>query len=117
MDYTPSDAAQIIVTIIPLVGIVAGCFVIFSYLLLSYKQKILMIEKDIVQKSFDIEIFSLLSGLILFGIGISLTIFFYLKEGLSYSILGGLFPLSVGLSLIIFFVIMKISAFTKKNEK
>lgn len=114
MESVPSVAAQIIVTIIPIIGIVAGSTIIFFYLLWNYKQKMLMIEKGIVQRTFDLESFSLLSGLILLGIGLSLSLFFYLKEGLSYSILGGLFPLSIGFSLAIFFIIKKI---TNKNIK
>ena len=106
MQSMPSTAAQIIVTIIPIVGIVMGSIVIFFYLLYTHRQKMLMIEKGLMQKSsFDIDIFSLFSGLFLFGIGLSFTIFFSLKEGISYSILSGLVPLSCGLSLILFFTI------------
>jgi hypothetical protein len=104
----PSQAAQIIVTIIPIVGIVFGCTVIFFYLLLGYKQRKLMIEKGIFKKiEFDLDAFSLFTGLLLFCIGVSLVVFFAIKEGVSYGFLSGLIPLAVGASLLVFFIIRK----------
>ena len=106
MQSLPSTAAQIIVTIIPVVGIIAGCSVIFFYLLYNHTEKMLMIEKGLTKKNvFDIEMFSLFTGLLLIGFGLSLTIFFHVKEGMSYSALSGIIPLSCGMSLILFFII------------
>jgi len=108
MGPVPSAAVNIIVSIIPIVGIVMGCVVIFFFLLWSHKQRMLMIQKDLVQqRNFDLETFSLLSGLLLLGIGASLTMFFLLKEGLRYSVLSGIIPLSIGISLILFFIIKR----------
>jgi hypothetical protein len=99
-------AAQVIVTIIPIVGIVMGATVIFFYFLWNHKQKMFMIEKGHYKKSdFDLIAFSLFAGLILFFIGLSLVFFFILKSGFSYGVLGGLIPLSTGFSLILFFII------------
>lgn len=101
-----SIAAQVIVSIIPIVGIVMGCLVVFFYLLWSYKLKVHMIEKGIYTRvPFDLDIFSLLSGLVLFILGLVLMIFFLIKDGFSYGMLGGLIPLSIGVSLLIFFII------------
>ncbi len=106
MENVASAAAQVIVTVIPIVGIVMGSLVIFFYLFWNHKQKVLMIEKNLLKKSdFDIDSFSLFSGLILVSIGISLVIFFIIKEGFSYGVLSGLIPLAIGASLIVFFVI------------
>ncbi|MCP4138611.1 MAG: hypothetical protein GY754_47080 [bacterium] len=117
MQPTPSAAAQVIVTIIPLVGIVAGCTVIFFSLLWNYKQKLLMIEKGLVkQKAFDLDAFSLFSGIILFSIGSSLVTFFIIKEGFTYGVLGGLIPLSIGFGLILYFVIRQ-KMNNNNNEK
>jgi len=103
---TPSAAAQIIVTIIPIVGIIMGCLVIFSYIYYSYKQKILMIEKGLYKKiNFDLNIFSIFTGLLLFCIGLCLTLFFILSEGISYGLLSGIIPFSCGLSLIVYYII------------
>ncbi|HPB80549.1 MAG TPA: hypothetical protein PK200_00795 [Spirochaetota bacterium] len=108
---TPSVAAQVIVTIVPIVGIICGCMVIFFYLYWNYQLKKLMIEKGNYQRSaerFDYVTFSLLSGLVLTGVGFSMVLFFYLKDGICYGLLGGLLPLSVGLGLIVFFIINSI---------
>lgn len=102
----PSTAAQVIISIIPVVGIVMGCIVIFYFLYFNNQQKILMIEKGIVsRKYFDLDSFSLFSGLILSGIGLSLVIFFIIKDGFTYGVLSGLIPLSIGVSLLLFFII------------
>lgn len=106
MNDVPSTAAQVIISIIPIVGIVMGSGVIFFYLLWNFKNKRLMIEKGFIDtRTFDLHAFSLFAGLILFSIGFSLVFFFVLKEGLNYGVLSGLIPLSVGISLIVFFLI------------
>ncbi len=103
---TPSTAAQVIVTIIPIVGIVMGCMVIFFYLLWSYKLKVHMIEKGIFKRvPFDMDTFSLLSGLVLFILGLVLMIFFLVKDGFNYGVLSGLIPLSIGVSLLLFYIV------------
>jgi len=103
---SPSIAAQVIVTIIPIVGIVMGCTVVFFYLLWSYKLKVHMIEKGIFTRvPFDMDTFSLLAGLVLFILGLVLTIFFLVKDGFSYDVLSGLIPVSIGVSLLIFFIV------------
>jgi len=114
-----STAAQVLVTVIPIVGIVTGGMVIIMFIYYNYKQKVLLIEKsaDSVmskKKNFDLDTFSLFSGLILLAIGLSLMIFFLIKEGMSYSVLSGLIPLSVGLSLLVFFI-LRIKIY-KKND-
>jgi hypothetical protein len=102
----PSTAAQIIVTIIPIVGIVMGGIVIFFFLLWNHRQRMLIIEKgQYVKTEFDLSTFSLFSGLVLTFIGVSLVLFFVLLEGFSYPVLSGLVPLSLGVSLLIFFAI------------
>ena len=103
---SPSTAAQVIVSIIPIVGIVMGFLVIFFYLLWSFKVKVHMIEKGIYTRTpFDMDTFSLLSGLVLFIMGLVLTIFFLVKDGFSYGVLSGLIPVSIGVSLLIFFIV------------
>jgi hypothetical protein len=108
MPQTLSTAAQVIVTIIPIVGIVMGSVVIFLYLIFNHKQKIAMIEKGLVkQKPLDLTTLSLFSGLVLIGVGLSLSIFYIIKEGASYGLLSGLIPLSIGISLLGFFLIKR----------
>ena len=106
---TPSAAAQIIVTIIPIVGIIMGSVVLFLYLYYSHKEKMLMLERGINKKwNFDLAIFSIFTGLLLFCIGLCLTIFFAVKEGVNYSLLSGIIPLSCGISLIVYYIIHNI---------
>jgi hypothetical protein len=100
---TPSVAAQIIVSIIPIVGIVMGCTVIFFYLLWNYKLKVHLIRQGLYTKTdFDVILFSLLAGLILFTLGLALVVFFIIKDGFSYGVLSGLIPCAIGTGLIIF---------------
>lgn len=100
-----NSAAQVIISLIPIVGIVMGCTIVFFYLLWNHRQKMLMIKTGIFEKKqFDYRLFSLFVGCIFFGLGIGFTLFFYLKEGLSYSLLSGLVPLSTSVGLLIFFI-------------
>lgn len=108
MAQTPSAAAQVIVSIIPIVGIVAGGVVVFFYLLWNHRQKMRLVEQSITPVShFDLETFSLLAGLLTFVVGAILTFFFLLMEGLSYVMLGGLIPLATGAGLLLFYRIRK----------
>ena len=106
MGSTPAEAAQVMITVIPIVGIVMGSVVIFFFLLWRHKQRMAMIEQGKEpMNAFDIRSFSLLSGLITGAVGFVLTVFILFKDGPSYSLLGGLIPLSVGLSLLAFFML------------
>ncbi len=68
MQNVPSAAVNIIVSIIPIVGIVMGSVVIFFYLLWSNRQRMLMIEKGLfTRRYFDLKLFSLLLGLVSWG--------------------------------------------------
>ncbi len=108
MDSVPSTAAQIMITVIPIVAIVMGTIVTFFYLLWSHKQRMSLIERGLpVNSKFDLETFSLLTGLLTLCIGIVLSLFFLIKEGLSYNLLGGLVPLSIGISFIVFYRIKR----------
>ncbi len=102
----PSTAAQIIVSIIPIVGIVMGCIIIFFYLMWDYKLKTYMIQNNIYEKKrIDLDTFSLMTGLLLFTLGIALMVFFIVKDGFSYGALSGLIPASIGLSMLLFVII------------
>lgn len=99
-----SVAAQVVIAVVPIVGIVIGGIVVFFYLLWRNKQISLLIAQGTYKPAqFNLRLFSLLTGLLLFGIGIVLSVFFFLLEGLTYALLGGLIPLILGLSLIVFY--------------
>lgn len=101
-----STAAEILISISPITGIVMGCTVIFFFLLWNHKQRMLLIEKGMYQRvPFDLTVFSLFAGLILTSIGLSLMVFFIIKEGFSWGVLSGLIPFSLGVSMLIFFAV------------
>lgn len=100
---TPCPAAQVIISIIPIVGIVFAAIVIFFALLWKHTEIKMRISKNTyTPMNFDWKIFSLLSGLCLVGVGIVLSLVFFLVSGFSYELLGGLIPLSLGIMLLIF---------------
>jgi len=106
MNQVSSTAAQVIVSIIPIVGIVMGSVVIFFYFLWNHRQKTLLIKAGQYNRpKFDLHSFSLLSGLLLSSVGIALTVLLSILEGASYGLLGGLIPLSMGIGLLTHYVI------------
>jgi hypothetical protein len=104
-----SGAAQIIIAIIPLVGIVMGSVVVFFYLLWNYKRRALLIRAGhYEQPEFDLLSFSLLAGLLLGSVGISLTVFLAVAQGTGYGLLGGIIPLSIGIGLLAYYGIKRL---------
>ncbi len=104
MREAPAIAAQIIITIVPIVGIVMGSVVAFFYLLWHHKRTVLLIQKGMyVPPVFDLLGFSLIAGLLLSSTGIVLTIFLGVLEGFGYGVLGGVIPLALGISLLAYY--------------
>jgi uncharacterized membrane protein HdeD (DUF308 family) len=105
-----SQAARVIIAIIPIVGIVMGAAVIFFYLLWNHRRKSLLIKAGQYQPdTFDLLSFSLLTGLLLSSVGIALTVFLAITQVVSY-VLCGIIPLSLGVGLLIYYGI-------KRSEK
>ena len=103
-----SSAAQVIIAIIPIVGIFMGSVVVFFYLLWHHRRRILMIKAGQYQKpDFDLLSFSLLTGLLLLSVGISLTIFLIFMKNAGYGLLGGIIPLSMGIGLLAYYIIKR----------
>jgi Na+/H+-translocating membrane pyrophosphatase len=101
-------AAQVIIAIIPIVGIVMGAVVIFFYRLWRHREIVRQIEKGVyIKPIFDLYLFSLLAGFLLTGIGLVLSLLFLFIEGLSYTLLGGLIPFALGGSLLAFYFITR----------
>jgi hypothetical protein len=108
MEEISSAAAQVLIAVIPIVGIVVGSAVIFFYLLWNHRQKTLLIKAGQYKKQeFDLYSFSLLSGLLLSTVGTALTILLSIIEGASYGLLGGIIPMSLGIGLIIHYAIKR----------
>jgi hypothetical protein len=103
-----SNAAQIIIALIPIVGIVMGAVVVFFYLLWSHGRKMTLIRTEQwKEETFDLLTFSLLCGLLLSTVGLCLTVFLAIVEGNDYGLLGGIIPLSSGIALLAFFFIKR----------
>ena len=99
-----SSAAQVVIAVIPIVGIVIGGIVVFFYLLWHHHEVKLQIQKgSYAPRNLNIRLFSLLTGILLVCVGAILSILFLLIEGLSYTLLGGLIPFSIGVGLLVFF--------------
>ncbi|MCL2558597.1 MAG: hypothetical protein FWE09_08985, partial [Treponema sp.] len=76
MDPASSAAAQVIIAVIPIVGITMGAVVVFFYLLWGHRRRTLLIRAgQYARPTFDLFSFSLLAGLLLTAVGISLTVF------------------------------------------
>jgi hypothetical protein len=103
-----STAAQIIITIIPIVGIVMGSVVVFFYLLWNHKRRTLLIKAGQYNRpEFDLLSFSLLAGLLLSATGLALTVFLALLLGKSFGVLGGIIPLAIGTGLLAYYGIKR----------
>jgi hypothetical protein len=103
-----SSAAQVLIAVIPIVGIVWGSVLIFFYLLWNYRHKSLLVKAgQYTPPRFDLLSFSLLAGLLLGTVGLTLTIFLAMVQGAGYGLLGGLIPLSIGTGLLIYYGIKR----------
>jgi hypothetical protein len=100
-----SPAAQVIISIIPVVGIVSGGTVVFFYLLWRHREISLQIKLGQMPKKLNLRLFALLSGILLLCVGVVLTAIFVFLAGLSYMLLGGLIPLALGIGFIVFYKI------------
>jgi hypothetical protein len=102
------SAAQVIISIIPIVGIVMASVVAFFYLLWSHREKVRLIERGLyVARKIDLDTFSLLAGLLLVSVGAVLSVLFIVVEGASYALLGGLIPFAAGASFLVFFTLRR----------
>ena len=104
MENNMSHAAQVIMSLIPIVGIAFASLLIFFALLWKHHENKQRISKGTyVPTKFDLRAFSLMSGLCLVGVGLVLTVMFLILTGLSWPLIGGLIPLVVGLAMLIFY--------------
>ncbi|MDR0444029.1 MAG: hypothetical protein LBH44_11555 [Treponema sp.] len=108
MEQITSAAAQVIIAVIPIVGIVMGSVVIFFYFLWNHRRRTLLIKAGQYNRpDFNLRSFSLLCGLLLSSVGVALTVLLSIIEGASYGLLGGIIPLSMGFGLLAYYMIMR----------
>lgn len=105
-------AAQVLIAIIPIVGIVMGAVVVFFWLLWRHREVVRQINAgSYARPVFNLPVFSLLAGFLLTGIGSVLSLLFFFIEGVSYTLLGGLIPFAMGVSLLAYYYV------TRKERK
>ncbi len=103
MNSITEPAAQVIVALIPIVGIVIGGIVVFFYLLWHHRQIMFQLKNGTYKpQSINLKNFALIAGLLLCSVGLVLSVLFCLIDGFSYSLLGGLLPLALGVGLLIY---------------
>jgi hypothetical protein len=108
MQVISSSAAQVIIAVIPIVGIVMGSVVIFFYLLWNHRRRMLMIKAGHYSRpEFDLLSFSLLAGLLLTSVGVALTVLLAIIERASDGLLGGIIPLAMGVGLLVYYGIKR----------
>ena len=101
-------AVQIIIAVIPIVGIVMGSVLVFFYFLWRHRQIMLQIKTNTyIRPAVNVRLFCLLLGIILTVIGCVLFGLFYFIAGVGYILLGGLIPLALGISLTVFYAITR----------
>jgi hypothetical protein len=108
MEQISSSAAQVIIAVIPIIGIVMGAVVVFFYLLWNHRRRTLLIQAGHYNRpDFDLLSFSLLTGLLLGSVGLALTVFLAVVSGPTYGLLGGIIPLSMGVGLLAYYGIKR----------
>jgi hypothetical protein len=108
MDDIKSTAAEIIIAVIPVAGIVMGSAVVFFYLLWHHRRTVLLIKAgQYARPEFDLLSFSLLAGLLLVCVGITITVFLAVFRGPDLALLGGVVPLVLGAALLAFYGIKR----------
>lgn len=106
MGSITSVAAQVIISIIPIVGIFMGGAILLLTILWHHTEEKMKIQSGNYKRPrFNYKAYVLLIGLLLISVGFALTLFFLLVKGISNSLLGGLIPLAIGIGLVTFYKI------------
>jgi len=113
-----STITEIIIALIPIVGIIGGCFIFFSIFLFYYKQRVLIIKSG-NYKPFkpNWNLILLLAGMMNIAVGIAITIVFIINKAYGYELLGGLIPFLVGVAIIFTYIISNKVNSGRENNK
>ncbi len=107
MNQMLSPAAQVIIAIIPIVGICFAASIIFFALLWKHRENVMRIERNTFEPlHINLKSFSLFLGLVLIGVGFALSVMFLFKP-ISWGLLGGLLPFAIGIMLLVYYKISK----------
>lgn len=101
-----NNIAQVIISIMPIVGIVIGGTCLFFFMLWHHHEVKLQIKTGMfVPVKTDYRAVSLLTGLLLTVVGAIMSLVFGLLAGASYLLLGGLIPFATGASILLFYIL------------
>ena len=104
MELVPSPAAQLMITVIPIVGIFVAGVLVFFFLFWNHRQRMAQIERGMKPElPIDIERFSLLVGLLSTAVGLVLTLVVFLAQEGAYGLLGGLIPFAAGVGFLLYY--------------
>ncbi len=98
-------AAQVLVSLVPMLGVIFGSTLLFFFLLWQYRLRKELIRTNQYVPTFfpHIRSLSLLFGSLSVAAGLPLTLLLFMIDGLTYGLLEGLIPLSVGGGLFLFY--------------
>jgi len=101
----PDPVAQIILSLVPIFGIIAGMVVmiIFISFYFSTRRQMIAAGRFPTPTIEYLRSLTLLGGILAIASGLPLTLLFLIVEGVSYTLLGGLIPLFAGIGLLVFF--------------
>lgn len=100
---TLTPAAQVILALIPVVGITFAAILVFFVTLWNHHEaKLRIIKGTYVPKKFNVKAFTLLLGMCLIGVGLVFSVMFLLLSGFTWELLSGFLPLVIGIAFTIF---------------
>lgn len=104
--HMPSEASQIILSIVPIIGVLFGSFLFFSLFYFYHKQKMLLIEKGLYKPvRLNWNLIFIVTGFIISFSGAMITLVFIINKNFGYELLGGVIPLGVGLAIILAYLV------------
>lgn len=107
----PDPAAQVVLSLVPIIGILAGAVVLIIFIRYFFEMRRQMIQSGRMPGSSIryLRSIALLGGILSTAAGLPLTLLFLAIEGVAYPLLGGLIPLFAGIGLLVFFVLSRSS--------
>lgn len=104
-----SLTSQVLISLVPIIGVLLGTFLFFSLFYFYHKQKVLLIEKGLFKPiRINWSLALVLTGMALMMTGVSITTVFLINKKTGLELLGGLVPLGVGIALFSsYFIIRK----------
>jgi hypothetical protein len=101
------SASEVILSLVPLTGVVFGCVLLFFFFLWQYRLRRELIRSGQYRPMFmaNIRTLTLLIGIMGAASGLPMTILFLSIEGVSYALLGGLLPLCAGIGFLVFYAL------------